>query len=416
MGITRQTHLLGFWINGENKMKKKLLYDVEQLAIDGLKGTGIVRVCDELLRRLVENDQIDVYPVITSERGDFNRYLKAKGLDEQLKNKIVYMPKLKTTTKNLNILQRVRVKVLSKFYALKYKDILSSYDAYLSLFSPISPVVYQSDLKTYMVVHDLIPIMYPDGCSSKFVKKFTDWMKKANADEYFLVSNFTKEDFLKFRPDEKNKPMHILYLGASDNFYPVKDKKIIQSVKEKYKITAPKYFLAVSEITARKNFVHLLKSFVRFLEETKAEDIQLVLVGPKRKGYDAVSAQIAGFEKYKDKIIQTGFADNEDLAPLYSGSTAFIYPSRYEGFGLPVLEGMQCGAPVITADNTSLPEVGGDAVMYITGIDENETADALEKLYKDKELKSLLSQKGIERAKKFNWKSAAKVVEDAILK
>ncbi len=397
-------------------MKKKLLYDVEQLAIDGLKGTGIVRVCDELLRRLVENDQIDVYPVITSERGDFNRYLKAKGLDEQLKNKIVYMPKLKTTTKNLNILQRVRVKVLSKFYALKYKDILSSYDAYLSLFSPISPVVYQSDLKTYMVVHDLIPIMYPDGCSSKFVKKFTDWMKKANADEYFLVSNFTKEDFLKFRPDEKNKPMHILYLGASDNFYPVKDKKIIQSVKEKYKITAPKYFLAVSEITARKNFVHLLKSFVRFLEETKAEDIQLVLVGPKRKGYDAVSAQIEGFEKYKDKIIQTGFVDNEDLAPLYSGSTAFIYPSRYEGFGLPVLEGMQCGAPVITADNTSLPEVGGDAVMYITGIDENETADALEKLYKDKELKSLLSQKGIERAKKFNWKSAAKVVEDVILK
>ncbi|MBO7244900.1 MAG: glycosyltransferase family 4 protein [Alphaproteobacteria bacterium] len=395
-------------------MKKKLLFDVEQLAADGLKGTGVVRVCDELLRRLVANDEVDVYPVIVSGRGDFEAYLKAKGLYKKLKNKIVYMPKLKSTTKNLNIFQKINSYCLIKFCSYKYKNILAQYDAYISMFTPISPVVYQSKLKTYMIIHDLIPIMYPDGCSSKFIKKFTDWMQRANADEYFAVSNFTKDDFLKYRPDEKNKPIHTLYLGASKNFSPVKDKKVIQKVKEKYGIKTDKYFLAVSELSARKNFVHLLKSFVAFLDETKADDISLVLVGPVRKGYDAVTSQVMGFEKYKDKIVQTGFADNEDLAPLYSGSTSFIYPSCYEGFGLPVLEGMQCGAPVITADNTSLPEVGGDAVLYITGRDEKETVKALQKIYEDENLRKELSKKGIERAQKFNWESAVQVVENAV--
>ncbi len=395
-------------------MKKKLLFDVEQLAADGLKGTGVVRVCDELLRRLVANDEVDVYPVIVSGRGDFEAYLKAKGLYKKLKNKIVYMPKLKSTTKNLNIFQKINSYCLIKFCSYKYKNNLAQYDAYISMFTPISPVVYQSKLKTYMIIHDLIPIMYPDGCSSKFIKKFTDWMQRANADEYFAVSNFTKDDFLKYRPDEKNKPIHTLYLGASKNFSPVKDKKVIQKVKEKYGIKTDKYFLAVSELSARKNFVHLLKSFVAFLDETKADDISLVLVGPVRKGYDAVTSQVMGFEKYKDKIVQTGFADNEDLAPLYSGSTSFIYPSCYEGFGLPVLEGMQCGAPVITADNTSLPEVGGDAVLYITGRDETETVKALQKIYEDENLRKELSKKGIERAQKFNWESAVQVVENAV--
>ncbi len=395
-------------------MKKKLLFDVEQLAVDGLKGTGIVRVCDELLCRLVQNNNVDVYPVITSNRGDFGAYLNAKNLHHKLKNKVVYMPKLKTTTKNLNVLQKIRSKVLSKFYGLKYKDILSKYDAYLSLFSPISPVIYQSNIKTYMVIHDLIPIFYPDGCSDKFIKKFKNWMNEANADEYFVVSNFTKEDFFKFRPDEKNKPVHTMYLGANSNFKPIKDQKVIQKVKEKYGIKTDKYFLAVSEITARKNFIHLLKSFVSFLENTKADDISLVLVGRVRAGYTAVASQVEGLNKYQDKIIQTGYADNDDLASLYSGSLVFIYPSLYEGFGLPVLEGMQCGVPVITADNTSLPEVGGDAVMYITGTDEKETVNALKEVYQKKELRDILSRKGIERAKKFSWDSAVQIVESIV--
>jgi glycosyltransferase involved in cell wall biosynthesis len=396
--------------------KIRLLFDVEQLSTDGLKGTGIVRVCDVLLRLLSENKELDVYPIITSKRGDFNNYLKVKGLSEQFADKIVYMPKLKATTKNQGKYQQLRTKLFSKVYFWKYGSILKQYDAYISMFSPISPVVYESGLKTFMVVHDLIPMAYPDGCDPKFVKKFIDWIKRSHPDAYFCVSEYTKKDLIKFKPKAANIPIYKIYLGAdNEKFKPIEDAKKIAPVKEKYGIKTPKYFLAVSEITTRKNLVHLLQAFVSFLSDTNSEDISLVLVGPVRKGYVDVAEQVKGLEKYKDKIVQTGFADNEDLAPLYSGATAFVYPSLYEGFGLPVLEAMQCGTPVITCNNTSLPEVGGDAVLYISGKDKNETAMLLNKIYNDESLRQMLKTKGLARAKEFDWQKTAKIVTQNII-
>ena len=398
------------------KRKIKVLFDVEQLALDGLKGTGLVRVCDELLTRLIKSEKIDIYPILTSSRGDFLAYLKAKGLDKKLKDKIVYLPHLKDTTKDVTVSNKIESFISRLFFKRKYKKILSNYDAYFSPFSPISPLIYQTKLKTYLIIHDIIPIKFPDGCSKKFIKRFTNWMKKANATEYFFVSNFTKNDFLSFRPEEKTKPLHIMHLGANQSFSPVKDKKILKAVKEKYHIQTDKYFLALSEFSERKNFVHLLKSFIAFLEKTKKEDISLVLVGRRRKGFENILSNVPNSLKYQDKIIQTGFADHEDLPPLYSGATSFVYPSLYEGFGLPVLEAMQSGTPVIVSDNSSLPEVGADAVMYITGLDEGETTNALEKIYTDKALQKTLSQKGIQRAKNFNWDTASQLVESVLTK
>lgn len=396
--------------------KVKLLFDVEQLSVDGLKGTGIVRVCDVLLQLLSKSEEIDVYPIITSKRGDFNNYLQEKGLSEQFKSKIVYMPKLKATTKNQGKYQQLRTKLLSKIYSWKYNSNLSQYDAYISMFSPISPVVYESGLKTFMVVHDLIPMVYPDGCDPKFVKKFTDWIKRSHPDAYFCDSEYTAKDLVKFKPEAVNIPKHILYLGAdNEKFKPIEDKAEIERVKQKYGIKTSKYFLAVSEITTRKNLVHLLQAFEIFMNDTQADDVSLVLVGPVRKGYEDVANQVKGLAKYQDKIVQTGFADNEDLAPLYSGATAFIYPSLYEGFGLPVLEAMQCGTPVITCNNTSIPEVGGDAVLYINGKDKNETAMLLGRIYNDESLRQTLKTKGLARAKEFDWQKTANIVINAVV-
>ena len=99
---------------------------------------------------------------------------------------------------------------------------------------------------------------------------------------------------------------------------------------------------------------------------------------------------------------------------VFHTALAFVYPSLYEGFGLPVLEAMQCGTPVISADNTSLPEVGGDAVVYISGQDEKQTAEVLAKLYKDSDLRLELSNKGLDRAKEFNWNKTTNILIDAI--
>ena len=127
----------------------------------------------------------------------------------------------------------------------------------------------------------------------------------------------------------------------------------------------------------------------------------MVLVGRRRKGFENILSNVPNSLKYQDKIIQTGFADHEDLPPLYSGATSFVYPSLYEGFGLPVLEAMQSGTPVIVSDNSSLPEVGADAVMYITGLDEGETTNALEKIYTDKALQKNALQKRHSTRQKF---------------
>lgn len=395
--------------------KIKLLYDMEQLSVDGLKGTGVVRVCDVLLHKLLNSDKIDVYPIVTTKRGNIMEYLKAKNL-EQLKDKIIYMPELKATTKNQNWYQRLRTKVFTKLLLLKYQKTLDKFDVYLSVFSPISPVLYHHQrIKTFMFVHDLIPIYYPDGCEPKFVRKFTDWIKRGNPDGWFCVSDYTIKDLLRFRPDVVGQPIHKVYLGAADNFYPVTDTKVLERVKDKYGIKTSEYFLAVSEVTARKNLVHLLKSFVRFLDETQNQDISLVLVGPVRKGYEDVAKQVAGLERYQDKIVQTGFADNEDLAPLYSGASVFIYPSLYEGFGLPILEAMQCGTPVITCNNTSLPEVGGKAVEYISGHSEEETAAALKKIYSSAEIRQQMREAGLQQAQNFSWQKMSSRVEDVLI-
>ena len=396
--------------------KVKLLFDVEQLSADGLRGTGIVRVCDVLLELLSKSNDLDIYPIITSKRGNFETYLQAKGLVKQFKNKIVYMPKLKSTTKNQGIYQQVRTKLLSRIYAWKYNNQLKQYDAYLSMFSPISPVVYESGLKTFMIVHDLIPIVYPDSCEPKFVEKFTDWIKRSHPDVYFCDSEYTAKDLMRFKPEVTVVPKYTLYLGADENkFKPIEDAENIAQVKERYGIKTEKYFLAVSEITARKNLVHLLQAFETFMNSTETNDISLVLVGPVRKGYTDVEEQVKGLNKYKDRIVLTDFVDNEDLAPLYSGATAFIYPSLYEGFGLPVLEAMQCGTPVITCNNTSLPEVGGDAVLYVSGKDINETALMLNRIYQDKNLQQTLKTKGFERSKIFNWQKTADIVINAVV-
>ena len=395
--------------------KIKLLFDVEKLCIEGTKGTGIVRVCDELIKRLATDNDIDLYLLVPTRHGDLNAYLKAQNLIERFKDKVVYLPKLKATTKSQSFYQRLRAKILTEYLGWRYKKTLQQYDAYLSPFAPISPVVYNSSLKTFMIVHDLIPIYWGEGCNKNYINKFTAGIRNSHPNAYFCISEYTKSDLLRFKPDAANTPIHIMYLGASDKFSQVTDAAEINRVKEKYGIKTNKYFLAVSEITNRKNLVHLLQAFETFLKDTQATDISLVLVGPVRKGYEDVAEQVHGLADYKDKIVQTGFADNEDLAPLYSGATAFVYPSLYEGFGLPVLEAMQCGTPVITCNNTSLPEVGGDAVLYIGGKDKNETAMLLNKIYQDKDLAQNLREKGLARAKEFNWQKTAEIIINAVV-
>ncbi len=377
---------------------KKLLFDIDFLLASSGKETGICRVAVQVLRELFQSSEYEIYPLITCPtKIDPVKYLTSKGIKIPQKN-IVYLKYLKATYGGYKTKHRIAAKILKLLCGAKYKRELKKYDEYISIFSPISPLVFETGLKTKLFIHDMVPIKFSKACNKKFVQKYTYWMKHIKADEFICVSKHTQKDFLEFRPDIPTEKTMVVYLAADERFKPTHDAQI----KSKYGIKTPRYFLGVSDHNPRKNFSHLIQSFIEFIKKEKIHDISLVLVGPK-KHFSEIESLVGHLTELKDKIILTGFVPDEDLPALYSEAELFIYPSLYEGFGLPVLEAMQCGTPVLTGDNTSLPEVGGDAVEYISGKDILETVQKMFELHQNTAKRQKMAAAGLKRAQKFSW-------------
>jgi len=144
------------------------------------------------------------------------------------------------------------------------------------------------------------------------------------------------------------------------------------------------------------------------VREHKIAELNLVLVGTKGWQYDKIFQQAGELVGLSHRIIFTGFIPDEDLVPLYSGAMGFVYMSLYEGFGLPVLESMQCGTPVITSNNSSLPEVVGGAGIMLDAKDEDGLCHAMYQLYSNKSLREMLRTRALERAKQFSWTRCAR--------
>jgi glycosyltransferase involved in cell wall biosynthesis len=158
---------------------------------------------------------------------------------------------------------------------------------------------------------------------------------------------------------------------------------------------------------------HTIRTFARMVDQQNIKDLSLVLVGTKGWLYDEIFEELSRNAALKDRIIVTGFAANEDLAALYSGAVAFVYPSLYEGFGLPPLEAMQCGVPVITSNTSSLPEVVGEAGIMVSPTDEDALCQSMLDIYNSDSLQQTMSLKSIEQAKKFSWEKCMRETIDA---
>jgi len=191
-----------------------------------------------------------------------------------------------------------------------------------------------------------------------------------------------------------------IYLAAAKEFKQVKDKGKIESIKRKYAIKG-EYVLSVGTQEPRKNIKRLIEAFIK-LNHAK---VSLVLVG--KYGWGPTSSGLPAGEA-GPKIITTGFVDDKDLAALYSGAEVFIYPSLYEGFGLPVLEAMQSGCPVITSNRSSTAEIAGQAGLLINPEDTEGMTRVLEKVLKDEGVRKEMIKKGLVQAKRFSWEKTAK--------
>jgi len=221
------------------------------------------------------------------------------------------------------------------------------------------------------------------------------------------LSEYGRSDLIKTYGIEPER-VSVTPLAAPAHFAPITDAMELARVRETYGIKG-EYILCVGSIQPRKNLPRLIAAYggLRRLRPD-AKLPQLVLVGKKAWLYGETLQAITE-HRVKDDILVTGYAPQADLPALYSGARCFVYPSYFEGFGLPVLEAMQCGTPVIAGNRTSLPEVVGDAGLLVDPFDESELTRALGHLLDDSDLSAELRVKGLQRAKQFSWHETARL-------
>lgn len=218
------------------------------------------------------------------------------------------------------------------------------------------------------------------------------------------VSENTKKDFLKFFPSY-NGVLAVTYLGFDDKlFYKEFNYNRIGNVRKKYGITSRHYILSLFTLEPRKNLRNLILAVELLRKNSNCRHIELIIAGKLGWKMDKDFEFIRGAAGVK----LIGYVEEQDLAPLYTGAVAFCYPSFYEGFGLPLLEAMACGTPVVFGNNSSMPEVVGDAGL---GCDANSPKDIMRQLHKictNNDLRSKLSRESIKRSRHFSWAKCAK--------
>ena len=225
------------------------------------------------------------------------------------------------------------------------------------------------------------------------------------------ISAATRDDLLDRRKLNPDRVITIYLAASPELFYPVRDSLTIQAAKQKYQIPGGNYFLTLHSLAPHKNMEHLIACFKQVILQEKTNDLHLVICGGNR---DAVALMIDANQLTDTElkfIHFTGFVDDNDLAAIYSDALGFIFPSLYEGFGLPVLEAMQCGCPAISSNTSSLPEVVGTAGFLVAPTDVDALCEAMLKLYRSPELRVDFSKKSIDRATVFSWQ---KTVDETV--
>jgi glycosyltransferase involved in cell wall biosynthesis len=280
-------------------------------------------------------------------------------------------------------------------------------DVFHSKFYAIPNEVRGRNMRIFITIYDLIPILLPQYYNGNSpLKTIIDDIQE---DDWIIcISQKTKEDLCNYRPAIDPRRVFVTHLAASERFYPSRNTVKMKTVRSKYKIPEGQYILSLCTFEPRKNLAHLIRSFSQLIRQEPLKDLRLVLAGSLGWKYESIFAELTGNdEAVRSRITFTGRVDDEDMAVLYSGAVAFVFPSLFEGFGLPPLEAMQCGVPVITSNTSSLPEVVGDAGIMVDPQDGDALCQAMLKLASDGNLRASMSQNSLQQAKQFSWSRCA---------
>lgn len=226
------------------------------------------------------------------------------------------------------------------------------------------------------------------------------------------VSEFSRKEIIRYFP-ETQKKLIVTYNGINNKFHPVNDSDRISEVKNKYSLNG-RYILYVGSIKKNKNIMLLIKAFKMLAPELKKKH-RLLIAGKPVPGCERDYEEAKNISK-DENISFTGFIEDEDLPAIYAGSTAFVFPSHYEGFGIPLVEAMACGVPVLTSNIPVMSEVCGKGALYFDPYSADELKHLIERVIVDNDLRESLSKEGLEQSKKFSWKATAEKTLEVYMK
>lgn len=256
-----------------------------------------------------------------------------------------------------------------------------------------------------VTVHDLIPVYFGQDISPISRLFLGQWVPFTYrfADQLIAVSEATKRDLIRTLklPEEK---ITVIPEAAGDDYRPVTDVVKLRRVQKKYRLQSP-YLLHIGTLNPRKNLEFLVRVFARLSQDFP--DLSLVITGKKGWYYEGLFRLVDEL-RLNRRVVFTGYVEEEDKPALISGASVYCFPSLYEGFGLPALEAMACGTPVVASDTSSIPEVTGEAAILVDPRDEQAWMEAIRNVLTKKKVAKEMKRKGLIQAKKFSWEEAAR--------
>jgi glycosyltransferase involved in cell wall biosynthesis len=280
---------------------------------------------------------------------------------------------------------------------------VSSADVYHSPEFPLQPC--GGSVQRVLTCYDLIPIKHPEFVLPSHRRFAAEIVASVRPSDWVIcISETVRNDLCEYLHFDPRRTF-VTYLAADRTlFHHQSDEDSIARVRAKYGIPDGPYLLSLATLEPRRNIRHLIGSFVALLKQEHLPDLSLILAGHSGWGLADLFDAVGRDESIRRRIILTGYARDEDLAPLYSGALAFVYPSLCDGFGLTPLEAMQCATPVITSNTSSLPEVVGDAAILVDPSDVVGLCNGILSIYKNESLRQCMRAKSLARAKQFSWK------------
>ena len=373
-----------------NSFSMRIAVNTRFLLHDKLEGVGIVT--DEVMKRMAQShpeDQFDYY----FDRKYHQQFVQSPNIHPHVFFPVTRLPFLLRWWLN----QPVR-KDITKNKA----DVFFSPDGFIPLGMSVPKV---------SMFHDVAYFRYPEYLQPRIRNFYAKWIPRfmAYTDHIITVSEFSKKEIIEaynVRPEK----ISVVYNGITDSYQPIGDVQK-EEVRKKYTQGRP-YFLYLGAIHPRKNVLTLIKAFNQF-KSSGTSDVQLIIAGRKAWHTEDVFRAIEQ-SPFKNEIHLPGYVPTSNAVSLVASAEAMIYPSLYEGFGLPLVEAMACGVPVICSNVSSLPEVAGNAALLFDPMDVDQLSRHMRSITKDIQLREILIHQGNERSKDFSWDKAAENIYEIL--